>query len=83
MYRRAAGYEDIGDAARLSQDPTFRLIGSKKIWGRGAALTSLLQSFETTLLTQADNLSGLATINRELIAQAAATAAGGSRPGQD
>jgi hypothetical protein len=29
---------------RLSQDPAFRLIGSEKIWDRGAALTSRLQS---------------------------------------
>ena len=51
---------------------TFRLIGSKRIWERGAALTSRLQSFETTLLTQADNLAGLAALNRELIARAEA-----------
>jgi hypothetical protein len=30
-----AGYEDVNDAERLSQDPTFRLIGSKKICERG------------------------------------------------
>ncbi|MFY9660905.1 MAG: IS1380 family transposase, partial [Terriglobales bacterium] len=41
-----------------------------RIWERGAALTSRLQSFETELLTQAENLSGLAAINRELIARA-------------
>ena len=46
-YSRIAGYEDVNDAERLSQDPTFRLIGSEKIWERGAALTSRLQSFET------------------------------------
>ena len=57
---------------RLSQDPTFRLIGSRKIWERGAALTSRLQSFETELLTQAGNLAGLAALNRELIARAEA-----------
>ena len=56
VYSRLAGYADVNDAERLSQDPTFRLIGSKKIWERGAALTSRLQSFETVLLTQADNL---------------------------
>jgi len=39
MYSRLAGYEDVNDAERLSQDPTFRLIGSEKIWERGAALT--------------------------------------------
>src|SRR5271157_4856735 len=65
-----AGYEDVNDAERLSQDPTFRLIGSEKIWERGAALTSRLQSFETELLTQENNLGGLAPINRELIAKA-------------
>ena len=70
VYSRLAGYEDLNDAARLSQDPTFRLIGSRKIWERGAALTSRLQSFETELLTQPDNLAGLATLNRELIARA-------------
>ena len=47
IYSRMAGYEDVNDAERLSQDPTFRLLGSEKIWERGAALTSRLQSFET------------------------------------
>jgi Transposase DDE domain group 1 len=28
---RLAGYEDVNDAERRSQDPTFRLIGSEKI----------------------------------------------------
>jgi Transposase DDE domain group 1 len=43
VYTRIAGYEDVNDAERLSRDPTFRLIGSEKIWERGAALTSRLQ----------------------------------------
>ena len=30
---RLTGYEDVNDAERLSQDPTFRLIGSEKILG--------------------------------------------------
>ena len=46
------------DAERLSQDPAFRLIGSSKIWERGAVLTSRLWSFET----QAENLTGLAPL---------------------
>ena len=70
IYSRMAGYEDVSDAERLSQDPTFRLIGSEKIWECGAALTSRLQSFETELLTREENLSGLAVINRELVARA-------------
>jgi hypothetical protein len=69
IYSRMAGYEDVNDAERLAHDPTFRLIGSENIWERGAALTSRLQSFETDLLTQQKNLTGLASINRELLAK--------------
>src|ERR1700693_2075651 len=29
IYSRLAGYPDVNDAARLSQAPTFRLIGSR------------------------------------------------------
>ena len=35
IYSRLAGYEDVNDAVRVSADPTFRLIGSQKIWDRG------------------------------------------------
>src|ERR1017187_2826393 len=52
VYSRIAGYEDVNDAERLSQDPTFRLICSEKIWDRGAALTSRLQTFETEMLAE-------------------------------
>ncbi len=69
VYSRLAGYEDVNDAERLSQDPTFRLIGSEKIWDRGAALTSRLQSFETEMLAAEENFAGLTRINRELIAK--------------
>jgi hypothetical protein len=72
VYSRLAGYEDVNDAERVSQDPTFRLIDSEKIWERGAALTSRLPSFETELLAQDENFPGLAQINRELIAKAEA-----------
>jgi hypothetical protein len=72
VYSRLAGYEDVNDAERVSADPTFRLIGSEKIWERGAALTSRLHSFETELLAEAANLAGLAAINRELIGKAEA-----------
>jgi hypothetical protein len=67
VYSRIAGYEDVNDAERLSQDPTFRLIGSEKTWDRGAALTSRLQTFETEMLAEAENFRSLARINRELI----------------
>jgi len=69
VYRRLAGYEDVNDAERLSQDPTFRLIGSEQLWERGAALTSRVHSFETELLARDENLAGLAAINRALIAR--------------
>jgi hypothetical protein len=69
VYSRLAGYEDVNDAERLSQDPTLRLIGSEKIWERGAALTSRLQSFETEVLARDENLAGLEAINLALIAQ--------------
>jgi len=52
IYSRLAGYQEVNDAERLSQDPTFPLIGWEKIWERGAALTSRLQSFETEMLTE-------------------------------
>jgi len=67
IYCRLAGYKDVNDAERLSQDPTFRLIGSEKIWDRGAALTSRLHWFETGVLTRDENLEGLSRINRELL----------------
>ena len=70
VYSRLAGYEDMNDAERLSQDPTFRLIGSEKIWERGAALTSRLQTFETEMLAEEENFAGLARLNRELIGKA-------------
>jgi len=72
VYSRLAGYEDVNDAERVSVDPTFRLIGSEKIWDRGAALTSRLQSFETELLAAEGNLLGRGAINRELLAKAEA-----------
>ena len=72
VYSRLAGYEDVNDAEQLSRDPTFRLIGSEKIWDRGAALPSRLQTFETELLAEEENFAGLARVNRELISNAEA-----------
>src|ERR1017187_9263192 len=70
IYSRLAGYEDLNDAERLSQDPTLRLIGSEKIWDRGAALTSRLQTFETEMLAEQENFAGLGRLNRALIGKA-------------
>ena len=74
IYSRLAGYEDVNDAVRVSADPTFRLIGSQKIWDRGAALTSTLHGFETEMLASEENLLGLMALNRE-----AGRASGGVR----
>jgi hypothetical protein len=71
VYSRLAGYEDLNDAERLAADPAFRLIGSPRIWDRGAALTSTLHWFETELLTREENLVGLMAVNRDVLAQAA------------
>jgi hypothetical protein len=72
VYSRLAGYEDVNDAERLAQAPSFRLIGSEKIWDRGAALSSRLQSFEAQMLAEDGNFSGLARLNRELVGKAEA-----------
>jgi hypothetical protein len=63
VYSRLAGHEDLNDAERLSQGPTFRLIDAEKIRDRGAALTSRLQSFEAERLAGEDNFAGLARIS--------------------
>src|ERR1019366_6835391 len=70
VYSRLAGYEDVNDAERLSQDPALRLVGSEKIWDRGAALTFRLQSFQTEMLAKEENFVGLTRLNRELIGKA-------------
>ncbi len=59
VYSRLAAYDDVNDAQRLSQDPTFRLIGSEKFWEQGVALASTLHWFETHLLAGEENLTGL------------------------
>jgi len=76
VYSRLAGYEDINDAQRLSQDPTFRLISSERAWDRGAALTSRLQTFETEMLAEEENFAGLERFNRALIGRAEAMDSG-------
>jgi hypothetical protein len=67
---RIAGYEDVNDTERLSQDPTFRLIGSERIWERGATMTSRLQTFETEMLAEQENFTGMARTSQELFGKA-------------
>ena len=66
--RHALAEIHLNAAERLFRDPTFRLIGSEKIWDRGAALTSRLQSFEAEMLAEDANFAGLASLSRALIA---------------
>jgi hypothetical protein len=53
--RRLARYDDLNDARRLSQDPSFRLIGSEKIGDREAALSSGLHWLETEVPSPQDS----------------------------
>src|ERR1700730_15286221 len=43
VYSRLAGYEDVNDAERLSQEPAFRLISSEEVLERGAALLAIVR----------------------------------------
>jgi hypothetical protein len=76
VYSCLAGYEDFNDAQRLSQGPTFRLVGSEKVWDRGAALTSRLKSFATEMLVEEESFAGLAGLNRALIGRATSVGSG-------
>ena len=69
IYSRLAGCDDLNDAARVSTDPTFCLIGSPTRWDRSAALTSTLHWFEAERLTREENLVGLMAVNRDVIGQ--------------
>ena len=93
LYSRLAGYEDVNDAERLWQDPTFRLIGSAKIRERGAALPSRLDWFPSFPLEpgaarakpaglqpgQPVAAAGSAEEDRELVADEFATTPGEDR----
>jgi hypothetical protein len=70
VYSGLVGYGDVNDAERLYHDPAFRLIGSEKVWDRGAALTSRLQSFATEMLGEEENFAGLGGLNRAWIGKA-------------
>src|ERR1019366_7551277 len=47
VYSRLAGYEDVNDADRLAQDPAFRLMGSERIWERGAELIARAEASDS------------------------------------
>jgi hypothetical protein len=76
VYSPLAGHEDLNDAERFSQNPTFRLIGSEKTWDRGVALAPWLHRFETEMPPEEENLAGLAELDRALMGKVEATDTG-------
>src|SRR5437016_5606556 len=71
IYSRLAGYEDTNDAERLAEDPTFRMLASRKRREMSVALTSTLHWFETEVLAEERNYEGLSRVNTALIEHAA------------
>ena len=72
IFSRLAGYDDINDADRLAQDPTMRVVVGWQGAERKAASTSEMGRFETELLTQDNNLQGLARMNAQWVERAMA-----------
>src|SRR6202022_1950914 len=70
IYSRLAGYEDTNDAERLAEDPTFRMLASRKRRETSVALTSTLHWFETEVLAAEQNYQGLTRLNTALIQHA-------------
>jgi hypothetical protein len=70
IFSRLAGYDDTNDADRLAQDPAMRVVVGWQGSERKAASTSQMGRFETELLTQEDNLQGLARMNSHWVERA-------------
>ncbi len=58
VFGRLAGYEDVNDAERLSQDPVMRAIVDRKGLDRMAASSSQMGRFETEWRPQAARWDG-------------------------
>ena len=69
VYSRLAGYEDTNDAERLAQDPAMRVIVGWQGTDKQAASTNTMSRFETEVLTEEENLEGLARLNVEWVGQ--------------
>ena len=67
VYSRLAGYEDTNDAERLAQDPAMRVIVGWQGIDKQAASTNTMSRFETEVLTEEENLDGLARLNVEWV----------------
>ena len=72
VYSRLAGYEDTNDAERLAQDPAMRVIVGWQGTDKQAASTNTISRFETEVLTEEENLDGLARLNVEWVDRAMA-----------
>ena len=72
VYSRLAGYEDTNDAERLAQDPAMRVIVGWQGTDKQAASTNTMSRFETEVLTEEENLEGLARLNVEWVARSMA-----------
>lgn len=72
IFSRLAGYDDTNDADRLAQDPAMRVVVGWQGSERKAASTSEMGRFETELLTQENNLQGLARMNAQWMERAMA-----------
>ena len=70
VYSRLAGYEDTNDAERLAQDPAMRVIVGWQGTDKQAASTNTMSRFETEVLTEEENLDGLARLNVEWVDRA-------------
>src|SRR5437870_10335883 len=70
IYSRLAGYEDINDAERLAEDPTFRMLASRERRETSIAVTSTLHWFQTEVLAEERNYQGLARLNTALLQHA-------------
>ena len=72
VYSRLAGYEDTNDAERLAQDPAMRVIVGWQGTDKQAASTNTMSRFETEVLTEEENLDGLARLNVDWVDRAMA-----------
>ncbi len=63
VFGRLAGYKDVNDAQRLSQDPVMRTIVDRKGRDRVAASTSQMGRFETEWLATDYNLTTLSDLS--------------------
>jgi Transposase DDE domain group 1 len=70
VYSRLAGYEDTNDAERLAGDPAMRVVTDRLVSAQQAASTNTLSRFETEVLTQEENVEGLAHLNAAWVEKA-------------